>query len=289
MGFFNFLHKKQSAPETVTFSTLETWLAQTLERKNLGQHLQVHNQAFEQLKKTLQEALEALQNQALPAISEEEQRIVQENKEKYLERIHFFIEGFHPPQTIADLGYFTSKLSQDYDELLRSLEQTQYVVQQYLPTTLASVTGALQKISEYNGAFLRQLRDEHLDELREIQTQLNEYKKDHEKRQKFQQQKGEEEGQLAPLKQREEKILRRLTEYKKTSAYEEYQRLAQQKQPLMNELQKEKQFFGGRCDLIHVDDDQGVEHIYCTCTHDMNPETYSIKKKNKTSNNPSFT
>ena len=132
-------------------------------------------------------------------------------------------------------------LSQDYDELLRSLEQTQYVVQQYLPTTLASVTGALQKISEYNGAFLRQLRDEHLDELREIQTQLNEYKKDHEKRQKFQQQKGEEEGQLAPLKQREEKILRRLTEYKKTSAYEEYQRLAQQKQPLMNELQKEKQ------------------------------------------------
>ncbi|MEK6964274.1 MAG: hypothetical protein AABX70_07655 [Nanoarchaeota archaeon] len=241
MGFLDFLRKKTPSTETVAFSNLEPFLRQYVERKNLGEKLQLYNQRFEELQIQLKGALETLQNGALPAISEEEVRIVQENREHYLERIQFFLANLHPPQTVSDLGYFTSKTSQDYDELLRSLEQNKYVLEQYLPKILAPTTTALKALSEHNLTFLTQLRSEHLEEVHEIQAQIGEYKKDQEKRQKFQQQKAEEESQLAPLKEREEKILRRLDGYKKTPAYEDYQTLLQQKQPLVHELQKERQ------------------------------------------------
>ena len=241
MGFFDFLQKKSQAPETVSFSQLGPWLQQYVEKKNLGEKLQGYTQKFEEIQKQLKTALESLQNSALPSISEEEVRIVQENKEHYLEKVHFFLDNLHPPQDVSDLGYFTSKISQDHNELIHSLEQNQYVLEQYLPKALAPVVNTLKTLSEHNGAFLTQLRSEHLEDVREIQTQLDEYKKDAEKRQKLQQQKQHHEEELAPLKQREEKILRRLAEYKKTTAYEDYQALLRQKQPLMNELQKEKQ------------------------------------------------
>lgn len=241
MGFFDFLHPKTPATETVNFSSLEPFLNQYLERKNLGEKLKTYNEQLGKLQEEIKTALESLQNTSLPSISEEEQRIVQENREHYLEKALFFLDSLHLPQQVSDLGYFTSKLSQDYDELLRSLEQNQYVLEQYLPKALLNVTNALKNLSTYNCTFLEQLRGEHLEDIREVQTQLGEYKKDNQKRKKLIQQKTEEEEQLAPLKEREERILRRLLEYKKTSAYDDYQNLLAQKQPLVMELQKEKQ------------------------------------------------
>ncbi|HLD05200.1 MAG TPA: hypothetical protein VJG90_05785 [Candidatus Nanoarchaeia archaeon] len=241
MGFFDFLHPKPVAPQTVAFSNLGPWLTQFLEAKKLDQKLEAFNQQVQESLKQLKNALPPLQNASPPNVSEEEQRILQENQERYLEKTQFFLDTLHLPQTVSDLGYFTSQLSQDLEQLQKSLEQNQYVLQQYLPQPLATVTQTLKNLADQNNSFRKKLEQEHLEDIRDLRLLLKQYQSDQDRKQQIQQQIKDREEPLSPLRQREQKIAQRLQQYQQSPAQQEYQTLQQEKTKLGEELGKEQE------------------------------------------------
>lgn len=239
MAFFDFFKKKPEPTEEVSFSGLDAWLKAYVDKKDLNSKWQAFRKQVEEIFKSINSALAELAQAKLinENISEKERQIMEGNRDNYVKRFSQFLEQIHIPEPFSESGFFTSKLSQDLDSLSGDTEKNFFVLKHFFDKQVSQVAVHLKALSDKLISFRKSLENEHLDEVREIGALLKQWREEEKKRQQYAEQKQEEESRLPDLKQREVKILGRLTEYKKSPAYDEYARIANEKEVLSKQVQ----------------------------------------------------
>jgi len=240
MGLFNFLKKKEL--EVISFDEIENWLDTYLDRKDLNTRLGRFKEELLKQKEFLSGSLNELNETSLmnPDIPERAKHIMQGNKDEYIRKMKAFIEIIDVPGHYRDIGFFSSKLSEDIDGLGEKTQKNFFVLREFFEREVSKIAKIVKKMEDNVIDFRQELEKENLDEINGIRSMLKQLEDDIITKKDIRLNKVTAENTMKNIMEKEKKIIAKIEELKNSSGHQKLKDLKEKKEKLNNVLEDMK-------------------------------------------------
>ncbi|MFC2134645.1 hypothetical protein ACFLTH_08525 [Bacteroidota bacterium] len=240
MGLFDFLKKKKE--EVITFNQVGEWLQNYLKGKELDTEIDAFRHDIKNKIDDTRELLKKLNNAALmnENIPERVKHIMEGNRKNYIHKINLFLDEIKMPENYLKIRDFSKELTEKMDKLTEETQKSYFVLKEFVEAELGDVAKSIKEMENIAIKFRTNIEKENLHTLEEIKQKLVDYNNSKSTLQILNEQKEEQEKQLAELKSKSKAIEIKISKLKNDKSYKEYEELNKTKQQTIKDVQNQK-------------------------------------------------